>query len=230
MDKKAKFSETTELSSTFYVSNFKNSNPKMLLSTSRDPSARLVAFAKEIKHVIPNSHRVNRGNHVLQDLVEICKQNGFTHLILLHEHRGSPDGLIISHIPHGPTAFFTLKDVQLRHDLPIQKGNISGVYPHLIFNNFKSNIGGKFVKILKGIFPVSKEDSTRLCTFIAQKDSILFRHYDFENIKNEIDLKEIGPRFTMKPFEIRQGLITSTSSDREWVLKPYLNSSKKDFL
>ena len=39
-------------------------DPKILLSTSRDPSTRLVAFAKELKLVFPNAQRINRGGMV----------------------------------------------------------------------------------------------------------------------------------------------------------------------
>ena len=36
----------------------------MLITTSRDPSTRLVSFAKELKLVFPNSKRMNRGGQV----------------------------------------------------------------------------------------------------------------------------------------------------------------------
>ena len=39
-------------------------DPRMLITTSRDPSTRLVSFAKELKLVFPNSKRINRGGQV----------------------------------------------------------------------------------------------------------------------------------------------------------------------
>ena len=39
-------------------------DPKILITTSRDPSTRLVAFAKEMKLVFPNAQRINRGGMV----------------------------------------------------------------------------------------------------------------------------------------------------------------------
>ena len=39
-------------------------DPKILITTSRDPSSRLVQFAKELKLVFPNSIRINRGGQV----------------------------------------------------------------------------------------------------------------------------------------------------------------------
>lgn len=43
---------------------------------------------------------------VLPDLVEACRAQDFTDLVMVHEHRGEPDGLVISHMPYGPTAYF----------------------------------------------------------------------------------------------------------------------------
>jgi U3 small nucleolar ribonucleoprotein protein IMP4 len=39
-------------------------DPKVFVTTSRDPSSRLIQFAKELKLVFPNSQRVNRGGQV----------------------------------------------------------------------------------------------------------------------------------------------------------------------
>ena len=52
----------------------------------------------------------------------------------------SPDGLIVSHLPYGPTAYFTLTNVVMRHDIP-SVGTMSEVFPHLIFDNFTTKLG-----------------------------------------------------------------------------------------
>ena len=39
-------------------------DPKILVTTSRDPSSRLTHFAKELKLVFPNAQRINRGGQV----------------------------------------------------------------------------------------------------------------------------------------------------------------------
>ena len=39
--------------------------PKVLITTSRDPSSRLIQFAKELKLLFPNSQRLNRGGLVV---------------------------------------------------------------------------------------------------------------------------------------------------------------------
>ncbi|CAG8440366.1 6272_t:CDS:2 [Acaulospora colombiana] len=139
-------------------------DPKVLVTTSRSPSTRLAQFAK----------RINRGNYVIKDMVDACRANEVTDLIILHEHRGEPDGMVICHFPYGPTAYFSLHNVVLRHDIRDQ-GTVSEAYPHLIFNNFNSNLGRRVTNILKYLFPVPKEDSKRVMTFANEGDYISFR-------------------------------------------------------
>jgi len=50
------------------------------------------------------------------------------------------DGLVISHLPHGPTAYYTLFNTVMRHDIP-DVGTMSEQYPHLIFHNFTTDRG-----------------------------------------------------------------------------------------
>lgn len=53
----------------------------------------------------------------MEELVELSLRKGVTDIVLLHEHRGQPDGIIISHLPVGPTLYFGLQNVVLRHDV-----------------------------------------------------------------------------------------------------------------
>lgn len=48
---------------------------------------------------------------VIPEIIETCRAHDFTDVILVHEHRGVPDGLVISHLPFGPTAYFGLYNV-----------------------------------------------------------------------------------------------------------------------
>ncbi|KIY73648.1 Brix-domain-containing protein [Cylindrobasidium torrendii FP15055 ss-10] len=204
------------------------SDPKIVITTSRDPSSKLLQFSKEMRLVFPNAHRINRGNYVVKDLADACRANDVTDLIVLHEHRGKPDAMIISHFPHGPTAYFTLSNVALRHDISTyQHSTVSEQYPHLIFENFSSKLGGRLRDVLKHLFPVPKEDSKRVMTFSNENDFISFRHHVFLKIPRSVQLAEVGPRFEMKPYEIRQGTIEQSEAEREWVLSSYSRTAKK---
>ena len=155
-------------------------DPKVFLTTSRNPSTRLTAFAKELKLVFPNAVRVNRGGlvrgklpafavgvvltsaprdtQVVSNMVESCRANGFTDIVVVHEHRGEPDGLVVCHLPFGaprshprafaqpshrasssrplpgPTAYFGLMNCVARHDIKeAGLGTVSEAFPHLIF-------------------------------------------------------------------------------------------------
>lgn len=70
----------------------------------------------------------------------LCVLFKVTDFILLQETRGNPDGMIVCHLPFGPTAYFTLTNVVMRHEVP-DCGTISEEYPHLIFNGLNSRLG-----------------------------------------------------------------------------------------
>ncbi|XP_071960964.1 U3 small nucleolar ribonucleoprotein protein IMP4-like [Antedon mediterranea] len=203
-------------------------DPKIMLTTSRDPSSKLKQFVKELKLIFPNSQRLNRGNYEIGQLVNACRANEVTDLMIVHEHRGVPDGLQICHLPYGPTAFFNLSNVVMRHDIP-NVGTMSEAYPHLIFNNFKSKLGERVQNILKYLFPVPKEESKRVMTFANDSDYISYRHHVYKKIDHKnIDLHEVGPRFEMKLYEIRSGTLEQgKAAEIEWVARPHMNTAKK---
>ncbi|XP_060678468.1 U3 small nucleolar ribonucleoprotein protein IMP4 [Hemiscyllium ocellatum] len=203
-------------------------DPKIMVTTSRDPSSKLKQFAKEVKLIFPNGQRMNRGKHDIGALVRACKAGGVTDLVIVHEHRGVPDGLVVCHLPFGPTAYFTLANVVMRHDIP-KIGTMSEAYPHLIFHNLTSKLGLRVTSILKYLFPVPKEDSKRVITFANQDDFISFRHHVYKKgDRKNIELSEVGPRFEMKLYQIKLGTLENESvSDTEWRWHPYTNTAKK---
>ena len=62
-------------------------------------------------------------SQVISEIIETCRAHDFTDVVLVHEHRGVPDGIIISHLPFGPTAYFGLLNV------------VSSLLPYGIFLN-----------------------------------------------------------------------------------------------
>lgn len=209
-------------------------DPKILITTSRDPSSRLVQFAKEVKLLFPNSQRVNRGGMVVSDLVESCRSHDYTDLVMVHEHRGEPDGLVVCHLPYGPTAYFGIFNAVLRHDIgdKAQVGTMSEAYPRLIFDRFTSKLGARVASILKYLFPPPKHDAKRVITFANQSDYISFRHHTYEMPKGakSITLKECGPRFELKLYQIKLGTLDQPHAENEFVLRSYTNSAKRSKL
>merc|ERR1711928_139385 len=155
-------------------------DPKIMITTSRDPSSKLKQFAKELRLIFPGAQRLNRGTYEIKQLMEACRANSVTDFLVVHEHRGVPDGLVVCHLPHGPTAYFTMTDIVMRHDIP--DGFIS------------------------------------------------FRHHNFKKVEGgkDIELKEVGPRFQLRLYQIKLGTLEmENSADTEWVLRPYMNTAKK---
>ena len=60
------------------------------------------------------------------------------------------DGLVVCHLPYGPTAYFTLSNTVMRHDIP-NIGTMSEVYPHLIFHKFSSKLGERVKNFVSNI-------------------------------------------------------------------------------
>ncbi|KFK38028.1 hypothetical protein AALP_AA3G060800 [Arabis alpina] len=207
-------------------------DPKILLTTSRDPSAPLTRFVKELKSVFPNAQRINRGGQVISEIIETARSHEFTDVILVHEHRGVPDGLIVSHLPFGPTAYFGLLNVVTRHEIETKKamGKMPEQFPHLIFNNFTTKLGKRVANILKHIFPVPKPDARRIVTFANESDYISFRNHTYdkgEGGPKSIELKEIGPRFELRIYQVKLGTVEQKEANDEWVIRPYMNTAKK---
>uniref|UniRef100_A0A7S2WGL4 Brix domain-containing protein n=1 Tax=Eucampia antarctica TaxID=49252 RepID=A0A7S2WGL4_9STRA len=208
-------------------------DPVVCVTTSRDPSSRLKQFAKEVKLLFPSSTRINRGNTRVDELVRNCRASELTDIVIVQETRGQPDGLIVSHLPHGPTAYFTISNAVMRHDLPGGKAApMSEAYPHLILHNFTSPLGQRMANILKCLFPVPKSDSKRVISFANNNDFISFRHHMYtkttDTANPKVSLHEVGPRFELRLYQLRLGTIDQAEADNEYVLRPYMNTATKN--
>jgi U3 small nucleolar ribonucleoprotein protein IMP4 len=202
--------------------------PRVCVTTSRDPSSRLKQFVKEVKLLIPNAIRINRGNNRVDQLMESCRQSEFTDVVIVQETRGEPDGLVVCHLPLGPTAFFSLSSAVLRHDLDPPAAPMSEAYPHLILNNFNTDVGKRVGNILKCLFPIPKADAKRVVTFSNDNDWISFRHHMYSKPSHDsVTLHEVGPRFEMRLYQIRLGTLEHKEADNEYVLRPYQNTAAK---
>lgn len=202
-------------------------DPKILLTSAHDPSDRMRRFLKEIRYLFPNCQQMNRGAQQIKGVVEAAVQNGFTDLIMVHESRGEPDTLVVCHLPYGPTAYFTMFNTVMRHEaVNMKEEKMPTVYPHLIFHNFKTKLGERTATILKYLFPVPKKESPRVVTFANDSDFISFRHHVYKMVDKKVHLKEVGPRFELKLYQIKLGTVDQRDAEVEWVLRPYMNSSK----
>ncbi|VDD74201.1 unnamed protein product [Mesocestoides corti] len=207
-------------------------DPRVVVTTSRSPSSRLQEFAKELRHLIPNSTKINRGNYLTKDLMDACLARQVTDVVVINETRGVPDTLIISHLPFGPTAKFTLFNVLMKHDFE-EKGRGSGAkcpqaFPQHLFHGLNTKLGMRVRCILKHLFPVPKDDSKRVISWYEDEDIIRFRHHTYKYVNKELEIEEHGPRFDMRLYKIWRGpLHEESTADVEWVFRPYMSTSYK---
>ena len=169
--------------------------------------------------------------------MKACRANNFSDIVIVNEHRGEQTSLIVCHLPYGPTAYFNITNTVMRHDIE-NVGTMSEAYPHLIFSNMTSKLGERITNILKYLFPVPRPDSKRIITFANQgwfhsgrlmcSDFISFRHHTYTKEDHKtVALSEVGPRFELRPYQIRLGTVDQDEAENEWVLHQYTNTSKK---
>mmetsp|Transcript_16868 Transcript_16868/g.21339 ORF Transcript_16868/g.21339 Transcript_16868/m.21339 type:complete len:297 (+) Transcript_16868:36-926(+) len=203
-------------------------DPRVCVTTSRDPSSRLKQFAKEVKLLFPNATRINRGNNRVDELISSCKESEFTDVVVVQETRGEPDGIVVCHLPLGPTAFFTLSGAVMRHDIEGGAAPMSEAYPHIILNNFNTELGKRIGNVLKCLFPVPRPDTRRIVTFSNDNDFISFRHHMYSKTgKDDVTLHEVGPRFEMRLYQLRLGTLDQKDAENEYVLRPYQNTAAR---
>lgn len=202
-------------------------DPRVLVTTSRGASQKLLEFAKEIRLVVPNAVRLNRGNLSVHQLMDAARRESYSDVIVLQETRGVPDSMTVSHLPLGPTVVFTIHNLVTRHDID-GVGTMSEQYPHLVFENFTTKLGLRIRDVLRYLFPVPKEDATRVITFDNGNDFISFRHHTFKvERQRKVELTEVGPRFELTPYRVTLGTLEMADAETEWVLQPYMNTAKK---
>lgn len=205
--------------------------PKVLITSSDRSKVKTVQFMKELQHIIPNSEvRVRKGID-LKKIIPQAKERGFTALVVVNEDKKMPNGIVISHLPDGPTAHFKLTSVKLGRTIK-NHGRKTSHRPEVILNNFSSRLGHSVARLLAALFPHDPQFQGRQCvTFHNQRDFIFFRHhrYIFKNQK-KAGLQELGPRFTLKLRSLQRGTFDSKFGEYEWIHKrKEMDTSRKKF-
>lgn len=142
--------------------------PKLLLTTSRNPSKRLLSFVKELLLIIPSTYYYKRGDYRLKSIVKYATNKEFTDVLVLAEHKKKPCGLYICHLPEGPTSFFRLTNVKLAQDMP-GGAAVTTHSPEVILNNFTTPLGRRVARQLMALFPQVRSRKFRITLFFRQK-------------------------------------------------------------
>ncbi|KJE97812.1 hypothetical protein CAOG_09134 [Capsaspora owczarzaki ATCC 30864] len=194
--------------------------PKLLITTSIKPVGETFKFVQDLVTAIPNATYVPRQKFDLKQIIEFAKNREFTDVMLINENNKEADGLIITHLPDGPTAHFKLSSIQIAKTIR-NHARSSDHRPELVLNNFNTRLGHTVGRMFATLFPHDPEFvGRRVITFHNQRDFIFFRHhrYIFRNAQ-KVGLQEIGPRFTLKLRSLQKGTFDAKYGEYEWTHK-----------
>jgi len=198
----------------------KSYEPKVLVTCGDNPHSRTIAFVKELTRMIPNSEPKWRKNTSIKKMVKDAITKEYTDIIIINEDNRNPNGLVVTHLPEGPTAHFKLSNVKITKDLRKDWRQISAHRPEVILNNFTTRLGHGVARMLASLFHYEPQfTGKRVVTFHNQRDYIFFRHhkYEFKNAE-KVRLKDLGPRFTLKLRSLQKGTFDSKFGDYEWII------------
>jgi len=205
--------------------------PKIFITTSDKPQKRVNQLCRELRKVIPNSFIKYRRGLALKKLIPSLVEKDFTDLLVINEDRGEPNGLVLCHLPEGPTAEFKLMNLKLCKEIK-KVGEMTDHKPEINIANFNTRLGVSIGRMLSCLFAQKPNyHGRRVVTFHNQRDYIFFRHhrYQFRNAE-KVGLHELGPRFILKLRTLQKGTFDSKYGMYEWVHKRHeMDTSRRKF-
>eukprot|EP00760_Papus_ankaliazontas_P023140 PhM_4_TR1950/c1_g1_i1/m.40090/K14846/RPF1; ribosome production factor 1 len=212
----------------------KQREPKVMITTCFKPCKRVKAFVKELKWLIPNTKYYTRRTYPLREVCAHAAGANFTHVVSVNQSHGQVCGLIVSHLPEGPTARFRVSNLKLHAEVE-GAGERTEHYPELFFKNFATGVGRRVHRLMQSLFPTTRDFQGRaIATFLNKRDFIFVRahRYVFKGTK-DVAMQELGPRFTLRLRELYAGTFadcdpaTGSGMDVEFLRKR--EKSRRDF-
>lgn len=128
--------------------------------------------------MIPNSVSLYRNRSGVKKIVKSAIRENFTDVLIVNEHKKEPDGLLVIHLPNGPTAHFKVSNVKITTEMRKSHKAITQHRPEVVLNNFTTRLGLTVGRMLGSLFHYNPEfQGRRVVTFHNQRDYIFFRHY-----------------------------------------------------
>lgn len=195
--------------------------PKVLITYADNPMRKTRIFGRELTRIIPNSVSLYRNRSGVKKIVKSAIKKDYTDILVINEHHKEPDGLLLIHLPDGPTAHFKVSNVRITTELRKNHRDITAHRPEVVLNNFATRLGLTISRMLGALFHYDPEfEGQRAVTFHNQRDFIFFRHYryGFDANGKKCRLKELGPRFTLKLKSLQKGTFDSKYGQYEWII------------
>ncbi|KAK2727694.1 hypothetical protein QYM36_008249, partial [Artemia franciscana] len=153
--------------------------PKVLITTADNPHVRTLKFMRMLEDVIPNSVARWRNRSSVKKMCKKAIANGYTDVAIINEDIRVPNGLLLCHLPSGPTAYFRVSNVKMpKHLAKRSQNEITSHRPEVILNNFTTRLGHGVSRMLAALFHYDPQfRGRRAVTFHNQRDYIFFRHH-----------------------------------------------------
>ncbi|XP_030383426.1 probable ribosome production factor 1 [Scaptodrosophila lebanonensis] len=208
--------------------------PKVLITFADNPVTKTRKFGLELSRIFPNALVKIRNKASVKKICQSAEREEFTDVVIVHEDRRQPNGLLVIHLPNGPTAHFKLSNVKLTTDIKRSHKEITKHRPEVILTNFTTRLGLTVGRMLGALFHHEPEfRGRRAVTFHNQRDYIFFRHhrYEFSKEGKRVKLRELGPRFTLKLRSLQEGTFDSKTGDYTWIIsnKRHAMESRRRF-
>lgn len=195
--------------------------PKVLITYADNPVTKTRKFGVELARIIPNALAKIRNRSSIKKMVKSAVKEEFTDLLIINENNRQPNGLIVIHLPNGPTAHFKLSNVKITKEIKRSHEEFTVHRPEVILTNFATRLGLTVGRMLGALFHHDPEfKGRRAVTFHNQRDYIFFRHhrYQFTKEGERAKLRELGPRFTLKLRSLQEGTFDSKTGDFDWMI------------
>lgn len=196
--------------------------PKVLITYCDNPTRKTRIFGRELTRMVPNSISLYRNRSGVKKMVKSAIARNFTDIIVVNEDQCKPNGMLVIHLPDGPTAHFKLSNVKITPELKRSHKEITEHRPEVILNNFTTRLGYTIGRMLGALFHYEPEfKGRRVVTFHNQRDYIFFRHhrYQFDLKNGKARLRELGPRFTLRLRSLQHGTFDSKYGTYEWLIQ-----------
>lgn len=103
-----------------FSANFRNSViPQVLITSSDRPSLKTNLLMKELQKCIPNSDIKLRKGADIKKFLPLASRRGYTVVVVIHEDRKIPNGLLVVNLPEGPSAYFRLTSFKRGYDIRV---------------------------------------------------------------------------------------------------------------
>ncbi|KAK8738413.1 hypothetical protein OTU49_003855, partial [Cherax quadricarinatus] len=102
--------EATDAFSSYFTKSYV---PKVLVTCSDNPHTKTIAFIRELCRMIPDAKPMWRKRSRIEKIIKTATENGFTDVVIVNEDRRIPNGLMVIHLPEGPTALFRVSNPKL---------------------------------------------------------------------------------------------------------------------